>query len=160
MAKTRREELDELENYKKKLEEIKEKMKEKKKKDKRENSILENKQIKEISKKLSNRVDVEKINIPTQEELNANKELKIEDNFILDFFQRPEYKLPYFPVDAKLPLEESILEKKIKWIDTAIPNISYLSGLGGDFDGVVSRWFITDFSNFTHIYKNGLGGDY
>lgn len=51
MAKTRREELDELENYKKKLEEIKEKMKERKKKDKRENSILENKQIKEISKK-------------------------------------------------------------------------------------------------------------
>lgn len=73
------------------------------------------------------------------EELNANKELKIEDNFILDFFQRPEYKLPYFPVDAKLPLEESILEKKIKWIDTAIPNISYLSGLGADFDGGVSR---------------------
>jgi DNA-directed RNA polymerase beta' subunit len=42
---------------------------------------------------------------------------------------------PYFPTDGK----GNILHDKIKWIDTYVPNVSFLKGLGGDFDGDTMR---------------------
>lgn len=38
---------------------------------------------------------------------------------------------PNFPTDGK----GNIIHDKIKWIDTYVPNVSFLKGLGGDFDG-------------------------
>ena len=40
---------------------------------------------------------------------------------------------PYFPTDGK----GNVLPDKIRWIDTAVPNVSFLKGLGGDFDGQI-----------------------
>jgi hypothetical protein len=42
---------------------------------------------------------------------------------------------PYFPTDGK----GNILHDKIKWIDTYVPNVAFLKGLGGDFDGDTMR---------------------
>lgn len=56
-------------------------------------------------------------------------------NGCLSYITRPEYKIPFFPADEK----GYAIDKKIKWIDTAIPNIAHLAGLGGDFDGDTMR---------------------
>lgn len=42
---------------------------------------------------------------------------------------------PFFPTDGK----NTILEDKIQWIDTYVPNFAYMKGLGGDYDGDTMR---------------------
>jgi len=46
---------------------------------------------------------------------------------------------PYFPTYTDKDGNVHIDEKKIKWLDTVIPNNSVLAGMGGDYDGDTFR---------------------
>lgn len=56
----------------------------------------------------------------------SREEGGIDNKFYTDY--------PFFPTDGN----GFIVKEHIKWIDTYIPNVSYLKSIGGDFDGYVN----------------------
>lgn len=72
--------------------------------------------------------------LTTEKTVDLRDKFKGEDNegsYNFEFMRT----YPYFPLDK----DGNIMSSKTKWIDTTVPNNSYLAGLGGDFDGDTMR---------------------